>query len=218
MPAPRFTKDIVLSPRAEAPTIARVQGATRGDERHVRGPMVACTSGWPTISASSRRRSPPEGVSLIASTATRASARTRPRQDPHRRRVLARSPEERGAGLYFHVGRMVGAGGDAHAAHLSPARMEHIAPTPSPRTIVEKSSFEERSVCSRARRSRPAREPKDHPAAEYLKYRRFWQAGNRLVRHQPAFLSHTACLLRDRPLRIPERALLAAPKDPLAAP
>ena len=187
--------------RAEAQQPARVvHRARKSTTRTSASRCSPSSSGWradfmpfaPEIVATRRRRS-------TGSTATRASPRTRRRTRPTSRRCFRTRglPKHEGAGLYFHVSPdevWVGGGMYAPQPHAAARRSRaHRRQRRRLRALVESPGF--RRACRRARRREAASAcragfPKDHEAAEYLKYRQFL-AGREFppaLRRQPEVL------------------------------
>jgi len=184
MPAPRFTRRTLSFLRALKRHNDRDWFRARRQEyeQHVRGPMVACIERLaedfrtfaPNLIASER-------VSLYRIYRdTRFSAD----KSPLKTHVATVFPwrglaKHEGAGLYFHVAPDgVWAGGGMYMPHTSQLQLvrEHIALHHRRlRAIVGKASFRKKVAALEGEKlSRvPRGFPKDHPAAEYLKYRQF---------------------------------------------
>jgi uncharacterized protein (TIGR02453 family) len=206
--------------------------ARRGEyECHVRGPMLAYIERL----AEDFRAFAPDLVASERVSLYRVYRDTRFSADktPLKTHIAAVFPwrglqKHEGAGLYFHVAPdEVWAGGGLYmpqTSHLHLVR-EHIARHHRRlRGIVEAPSFKRRAGALEGEKlSRvPRGFPKDHPAAEYLKYRQFLAGCEYPASFatSPRFYATLLALFREiAPLcAFLNEPLLKAPRDPLAAP
>jgi len=230
MPTPRFTPKTLAFLRALKRHNDREWFKARREqyERDVRGPMIACIDrlaedfpGFaPDLIASER-------VSLYRIYRdTRFSADKTPLKT-HVAAVFPRRglPKHEGAALYFHVAPdEVWAGGGMYMPHTSQLQLvrEHVALHHRRlRAIVEKPSFRRKVGALEGERLTrvPRGFPKDHPAAEYLKYRQFL-AGREYPASfatSPRFYPTLLALFREiAPLcAFLNEPLLRVPRDPL---
>ena len=149
-----------------------------------------------------RARGEPEGVDVSHLPRHALLREQDALQDPRRRGLSDARPaaSTKAPASYFHVSPdevWIGGGMYAPQTPQLHAVREHIAANVRQlRSIVESPGFRRVSARSRARGCSACRAgfPRDHPAAEYLKYRQFL-AGAEFpadVRHQPEVLRHAA--------------------------
>ena len=233
MLTPRFTPKTLAFLRALKRHNDREWFRARRDEyeRHVRGPMVACIERL----AEDLRSFAPDLVAAERVSLYRIYRDTRFSADktPLKTHIAAvfpwrGLPKHEGAGLYFHVAPdEVWAGGGMYMPPTSQLHLvrEHIARHHCRlRAIAEKPSFRKSvGTLEGEKLSRvPRGFPKDHPAAEYLKYRQF-VAGREYPASfavSPRFYPALLALFREiAPLcAFLNEPLLAAPRDPLSSP
>jgi uncharacterized protein (TIGR02453 family) len=232
MPAPRFTPKTLSFLRALKRHNDREWFRARRDdyEQHVRGPMVACIERL----AEDFRAFAPEFVAAERVSLYRIYRDTRFSADktPLKTHIAAVFPwrglgKHEGAALYFHVAPdEVWAGGGMYMPQTSQLHLvrEHIARHHRRlRAIVERPSFRktvgalEGDTLSRV----PRGFPKDHPAAEYLRYRQFLAGRGYPASFatNPRFYPTLLALFREiAPLcAFLNEALLKAPRDPLSS-
>jgi uncharacterized protein (TIGR02453 family) len=150
-------------------------------EEHVRQPMIAIIERL----AEDFRELAPELVAHPKTSLYRIYRDTRfsSNKAPYKTHAAAvfphkRLPKHEGAGVYFHISPdEVWIGGGMYAPQTSQlvAIREHIASNYTHlRSIVDAPSFRRTIALEGERLQRvPRGYPKDHPAAEYLKYRQF---------------------------------------------
>jgi uncharacterized protein (TIGR02453 family) len=184
MRAPRFTAESLRFLRALARNNRRDWfGAHRDDyEAHVRAPMAEIVSRL----AGDFRDFGPEFVADPKTSMYRIyrDVRFSENKAPYKTHVAASFParglpRHEGAGLYFHVSPhdvWIGGGMYAPPPPLLYAVREHIAANPRRlRTLVESPAFRRDIGALEGERLQrvPRGFPKEHPAAEYLKFRQF---------------------------------------------
>ena len=232
MPAPRFTLKTLSFLRALKRHNDREWFKVRREEyeQHVRGPMIAVIERL----AEDFRRFAPDLVASERVSLYRIYRDTRFSADksPLKTHIAAVFPwrglqKHEGAGLYFHVAPdEVWAGGGMYMPRTSQLQLvrEHIAQHHDRlRAIVGKPSFTRKvGALEGEKLSRvPRGFPKDHPAAEYLKFRQFL-AGHEYpatCATSPRFYPTLVALFRDiAPLcAFLNEPLLRVPKDPLVS-
>jgi uncharacterized protein (TIGR02453 family) len=182
-PAPRFTAQTLKFLRALKRNNRREWfNAHRDDyEAHVRAPMAAMIERL----AADFRSFAPELVASPKLSMYRIYRDTRfsPNKAPYKTHAAAVFPtrglaRHEGAGLYFHVSHQdvwIGGGMYAPQPPQLHAVREHIAANISQlRAIVESPAFRRRVTLEGEKLSRvPRGFPKEHEAAEYLKFRHF---------------------------------------------
>lgn len=230
MAIPRFTPKSLAFLRALKRHNDREWFKARREEyeRHVRGPMIACIERL----AEDFRAFAPDLIASERVSLYRIYRDTRFSADktPLKTHIAAVFPwrglqKHEGAGLYFHVAPdAVWAGGGMYMPHTSQLQLvrEHIALQHRRlRAIVEKPSFRKKvGALEGEKLSRvPRGFSKDHPAAEYLKYRQFL-AGREYPASfatSPRFYPTLLALFREiAPLcAFLNEPLLSVPRDPL---
>ena len=188
-PAPRFTPATLTFLRALKRNNRREWfNAHRDDyEAHVRQPMTAIVEQL----AIDFRELAPELVASPKVSMYRIHRDTRfsENKTPHKTHAAAvfpprGLPKHEGAGVYFHVspeGVWIGGGMYSPQTPQLHAVREHIAANPRKlRSIVESPGFRRRLGRLEGEQLQrvPRGFPRDHPAADYLKYRQFL-AGDR---------------------------------------
>ena len=183
-PAPRFTADTLKFLRALKRNNRREWfNAHRDDyEAHVREPMTAIVERL----AVDFRDLAPELVATPKASMYRIYRDTRfsENKTPYKTHVAAvfpprGLPKHEGAGVYFHIAPdelWIGGGMYAPQTPQLHAVREHIAANVSQlRSIVESPGFTRRigKIEGEKLQRVPRGFPKDHPAADYLKYRQF---------------------------------------------
>ena len=230
MAIPRFTPKSLAFLRALKRHNDRewFKARREGYERHVRGPMVACIERL----AEDFRTFAPDLIASERVSLYRIYRDTRFSADktPLKTHIAAVFPwrglaKHEGAGLYFHIAPdEVWAGGGMYMPQTSQLQLvrEHIALHHRRlRAIVEKPSFRKKVAALEGEKlSRvPRGFPKDHPAAEYLKYRQFL-AGREYppsFATSPRFYPTLLALFREiAPLcAFLNEPLLSVPREPL---
>ncbi len=181
---PRFTSDTLRFLRALKRNNRREWFHPRKDqyEAHVRAPMLAIVDRL----AGDLREFAPEIVVDVKSAMYRIYRDTRFSDDktPYKTHAAASFPwrglpKHEGAGLYFHISPSevwIGGGMYAPPTPTLHAVREHVAANPRRlRSIVESGSFRRAVGALEGERLRrvPRGFPRDHEAAEFLKYRQF---------------------------------------------
>jgi uncharacterized protein (TIGR02453 family) len=184
MPAPRFTGETLRFLRALKRNNRRDWFEAHRDayEAHVRQPMAAIIDQL----AEDFRRFGPEFVASPKTSMYRIyrDIRFSANKAPYKTHAAASFPtrglpKHEGAGLYFHVsGDEVWVGGGMYAPpapQLYAVRAHLAANTSRLRTLIESPAFRREVGSLEGERLQrvPRGFPKDHPAAEYLKFRQF---------------------------------------------